>query len=355
MGGFLMRRTIVIILPVLLIGVLTYSIYKANWQNPFSDSFSGDLDDSEIHIRSFEDARALRQQALEFIWPGEKRLPTQLPDQVLKDTPSPFLETLENLGSVDRFTVSMRDGQFTSVSFLFHPQKELVPKRLMIFHQGHSGTLVERGGLDTIQFFLKRGYAVLTFYMPLRGPNLSPFWNDKKPSKHDYIFKYTPNPMAVFLQPVRVVLNSILNAENFSEVDMIGISGGGWTTTLYAALDPAIKNSIPVAGSLPIYMRNKYERDKRGDEEQVFNAMYRIVGYPDLYMLAALEPGRKQIQILNRQDRCCFKVASEPDYVALIQNQLSSISGGNYFFELDNYPGHMITDWALNRAEQYLQ
>ena len=85
-----MRRTIVIILPVLLIGVLTYSIYKANWQNPFSDSFSGDLDDSEIHIRSFEDARALRQQALEFIWPGEKRLPTQLPDQVLKDTPSPF-------------------------------------------------------------------------------------------------------------------------------------------------------------------------------------------------------------------------------------------------------------------------
>ena len=32
---------------------------------------------------------------------------------------------------------------------------------------------------------------------------------------------------------------------------MMGLSGGGWTTTLAAALDPRIDLSIPIAGSIP--------------------------------------------------------------------------------------------------------
>ena len=36
---------------------------------------------------------------------------------------------------------------------------------------------------------------------------------------------------------------------------MIGLSGGGWTTTVAAAIDPRVGLSIPVAGSLPFDMR----------------------------------------------------------------------------------------------------
>ena len=35
---------------------------------------------------------------------------------------------------------------------------------------------------------------------------------------------------------------------------MVSISGG-WTTTVYAAIDPRVTRSYPVAGSLPIPLR----------------------------------------------------------------------------------------------------
>ena len=44
-----------------------------------------------------------------------------------------------------------------------------------------------------------------------------------------------------------------------------------------------------------------------GDIEQFLPQLYRdIAGYPDLYVLGAYGKGRKQIQILNRKDDCCF-------------------------------------------------
>ena len=57
---------------------------------------------------------------------------------------------------------------------------------------------------------------------------------------------------------------------------MIGLSGGGWTTTLYAAIDPRVRLSFPVAGTLPDYLRLGRPGDK-GDWEQF---------YPDLYKVA---------------------------------------------------------------------
>ena len=85
---------------------------------------------------------------------------------------------------------------------------------------------------------------------------------------------------------------------------MVGLSGGGWTTNLISALDDRIKYSFNVAGSIPLYYR---ERGSIGDIEQYLPQLYRdIAGYPDLYILGAFGKGRKQVQILNRQDDCCF-------------------------------------------------
>ena len=45
---------------------------------------------------------------------------------------------------------------------------------------------------------------------------------------------------------------------------MMGKSGGGWTTTLAAALDPRISFSAPIAGSIPPGQRHGPGAD-RGD------------------------------------------------------------------------------------------
>src|SRR5438445_13772028 len=95
---------------------------------------------------------------------------------------------------------------------------------------------------------------------------------------------------------------------------MSGISGGGWTTHLYAALDPRIKESFPVAGSLPSYLRTgACGSFETGDYEQnpavssiVSHFYNNIASYLDLYILASYGEGRKQIQILNQYDACCF-------------------------------------------------
>jgi hypothetical protein len=39
---------------------------------------------------------------------------------------------------------------------------------------------------------------------------------------------------------------------------MFGLSGGGWSTTIAAALDPRITLSVPVAGSVPKFPTELY-------------------------------------------------------------------------------------------------
>jgi hypothetical protein len=100
---------------------------------------------------------------------------------------------------------------------------------------------------------------------------------------------------------------------------MMGLSGGGWTTTLYAALDPTIETSMAIGGTLPLYMRRCANRANipvppancnwgyDGDSEQTFPDTYKIAGYLDLYALSTHgRANRQQIQVLNRRDNCCF-------------------------------------------------
>lgn len=56
---------------------------------------------------------------------------------------------------------------------------------------------------------------------------------------------------------------------------MVGLSGGGWTTTDYSALDPRITLSLPVAGSLPLDV--PIGRSGR-DTEQYLAPFYDLAG-----------------------------------------------------------------------------
>ena len=56
-----------------------------------------------------------------------------------------------------------------------------------------------------------------------------------------------------------------------------------------------------------------------GDFEQRDPSLYQITNYLELYIMAGSGQDRKHIQILNKNDPCCFSVSSQPKYVDEIQ------------------------------------
>ena len=94
-------------------------------------------------------------------------------------------------------------------------------------------------------------------------------------------------------------------------VHMVGRSGGGWATTIYAALDWRIARSVSIAGTLPIELRlpDLDGRDDLGDWEQYGPHVLRLVSYQELYEAASgmgLDGSRRHVQIYNEYDECCF-------------------------------------------------
>lgn len=59
----------------------------------------------------------------------------------------------------------------------------------------------------------------------------------------------TGSPIKFFLEPTAETLN-YLKAQGYADFAMTGLSGGGWTTMLYSAIDPTIRQSFPVGRCL---------------------------------------------------------------------------------------------------------
>jgi len=168
--------------------------------------------------------------------------------------------------------------------------------------------------------------------------------------------------MKFFLEPVAVALNYLearAEADGFPayrDFTMVGLSGGGWTTTVYAAVDPRITLSVPVSGSLPLSLRSG---TSLGDQEQVEPSFYRLAGYTDLYVLGAHGRGRAQVQVFNRHDDCCFgqsAVGYDPvqtgmsydealrSYEREVRKRLQVLNSGAFRLEIDEVAmGHMIS------------
>ena len=280
--------------------------------------FAQVADDRHITIANPADVAAKRKALIDFIW-GLGGIPQDRLPKVEKDDLSP-IPALENLRRVDTLVIEMEAGQ---TGFAHHLIPKQANSRLVILHHGHAKTFADGAALDagygmqrTINGLLTHGFSVLAVYMPhqvsfktrVAGPP-----PDGAPMSHDEMFDRLRvergSVMKFFLEPVAVCLHYLetRSAEDdfprYEDFSMVGLSGGGWTTAVYAAIDPRVRLSIQVAGTLPLYLRFG---GSVGDREQSLAAFYRICGYPDLYVLGAHGPGRRQIQVLNRRDDCCF-------------------------------------------------
>ncbi len=141
---------------------------------------------------------------------------------------------------------------------------------------------------------------------------------------------------------------------------MAGLSGGGWATTIYAAIDPTIQCSFPVAGTIPLWLRSG---GSVGDREQFEPTFYSLAGYPDLYVLGAHGRGRRQVQILVRRDDCCFGQAQHDatasglayadamrSYERHVSAVLDRLKSGSFRLEIDETaPSHMISHHAIQQ------
>ena len=307
---------------------------------------------SLIKIDSKLDINQKRDFLIEYFWDvgsfQRVKDKSQLPEVEIKISDSSYKD-FQNLKRIDRLTVEMEYG-INSVSYLFIPEQS--NEKLILYHQGHGGDFLL--GKDTIQFFLDRNFTVLAMAMPLLGMNNQPVieidgLGEMKLISHKKLRLLEANnfnPMKLFLEPVQTNLNFLDKEYNFKRYSMIGLSGGGWTTVVYSAIDERISDSFSVGGSIPFYLR--VDSRDMGDYEQTNIELYKNVNYLELYVLGAYGDGRQHIQIFNKNDPCCFSGNGYETYEFVIKDKMSQLGKGTFQILIDDtHNEHKISNHTL--------
>jgi hypothetical protein len=325
------------------------------------------FDDREIRVKTPGDVINKRLEIIRAIWNTDK-IPDRSDVFVTADVPSP-LHPHKVVSRVDKIEIPVAGlDSVKDLAYLFVPV--IRNKRIIVFNPGHSSTLIDDDSHysrieATIIGLLEAGYDVLSVYMPhVQEESLDPDF------EFDHCKVYNtelgiPDPLPtyglrLFLEPTIVSLNFVQKKYKYMRVDMVGLSGGGWTTNLIAAIDNRIKYSFNVAGSIPSYYRFG---GSIGDIEQFVPQMYRdIAGYPDLYVLGAHGDGRKQVHILNRNDDCCFgqkqhdpSRSYDADLNLIEKNvveKLESLGDFDHYYLIidETSPNHQISEYALKNV-----
>ncbi len=302
---------------------------------------------SLIRIHDGRDVLALREALSQLVWGGDGFPAAIRPDRVDRNIDDRRYHTLSGLGRIDRLTTNMEFG-INSIGYHFLPVGET--NRLAIYHQGHRGDFEH--GIETIGALLGSGYAVIALSMPLLGLNNQPVVEIERLGRVEltthahmqYLNPSAGHPLRYFLDPIAAAVN-YASAEGYGELIMVGLSGGGWATTVYSALDPRIKRSYPVAGTLPVYLDNKI-----GDFEQSTPDLLETVNYFELYVMGSYGEGRKQMQILNLFDPCCSPGTAAGAYDRALVGKMNQLGHGTFeIFVDDTHYEHKISEAAIER------
>ncbi len=310
-----------------------------------------------IRIRDPADAERLRQAVIRVIW-GEAGFPdAAVPARIERnitigrDTPSSYLARLRHLASVDAYRSILEHG-LPAETYLMRAERP--NRKLVIYLEGHTGPFWLKGH-RAIEGFLAKGYDVLGISMPVytaaAKARIEPIGDWMITNHEDLAF--FDRPLAPFFQPVAEALNLILAGETYSDIYMMGFSGGGWTATVYAAIDPRVRKSYQVSATWPMYLRRypgeNHEKPRSWDHfEAVYPPLFETVNYPEIYVMAALGKGRRHMQVLTKYDACCFDGMGWTTYVDAVRERVSSLGEGAFSFHLDTtHAEHKLSHYAL--------
>jgi len=363
-----MSKKVIFLIIILFFGIFfygmavgTYKIFPYQYINMGNDMiFEENVDKShkydlleftsQIGINNENDVNDKKEKIINYVWKSSE-IHNSDPDLVEKNITDERFNDLQNLERIDRISIIMK-YDVNSIVYLFHPEKS--NNQLIVYHQGHSGGFIN--GKETIGKFLNSGYTVAAFSMPLTGMNNQPDIEIDNVGtirivKHDQFSMLEEknfSTMYYFLNPIHVTLNYIDENYNLENYHMVGISGGGWTTTVYSAIDSRISKSFSVAGSIPLPLR--VEKDNVGDYEQFNIEFYKIVNYPELYVMSSYGENREFIQIFNKFDSCCFSGTPNEKYENEVQNHILNLGNGKFQVIIDEtHNEHKISDYALER------
>ena len=339
------------VFPFDLIQSIKYSLQNNSEKEQNNISIYEDNIDSLIKINSKNDILDKRKNLINFIW--KNTIPYSSSISIDKNIKDDRYQNLSNLKSINKLNIEM-NYKINSISYLFLPENS--NNELVIYHQGHSGDFIS--GNDTIAFFINEGYSVLALSMPLLGMNNQPIidlneFGKMKFTNHRHLHLLESSdfsPVKFFVEPIGVSLNYLEKNYNFDSYHMIGISGGGWTTILFSAIDDRISQSYSVAGSFPMFMRS--DSKNIGDYEQMIPEVYSIANYLELYLMGSFGNERKLLLIYNEFDPCCYsgKLYEKYPYLEVISQKLNLLDNGEFDVIIDKSSNkHEISNVILDQ------
>lgn len=249
---------------------------------------------------------SLRIQMIRSLW-GRYSLPTQMAGV----TNASYNGTYKILNA--GLTAACKEITFTNTLFsykayLFEPN---TPNGKIVYYtDGHFTTATEGGHVPLLDSCLSRGYVVA--YIPMLGyfgstQYLTPISQIHTINPQAYI---SLHPMSHFYNGYVAIVNYCESHYSPSESIMMGLSGGGWATTVYSALDVRIDRIISMSGTQPSYVNwqtgfGDFEQGFSAVSPSIINSFYNESGgYLDIYTLCAYQ--RRYVQIQARYDPCCF-------------------------------------------------
>ena len=338
------------VFPFDLIQSIKYSLQNNHEEGKNNISIYEDDVDSLIKINSKNDIFDKRKNLINFIW--KNSVPYSSSISIDKNIKDDRYQNLSNLKSIDKLNIEM-EYDVNSIVYLFLPKNS--NNELVIYHQGHAGDFIF--GKDSIELLINEGYSVLALSMPLLGMNNQPTidlndFGKLKFTTHKHLnFLESSNfsPIKFFVEPIGVSLNYLDNNFDFNSYHMLGMSGGGWTTVLFSAIDDRVSESYSVAGSFPMFMRS--DSKNIGDYEQIIPELYTIANYLELYVLSSFGSERKLILVYNEFDPCCFSgnTYEKFPFKDVIENKITKIGSGQFNVIIDKGQNkHIISDEIIS-------
>ena len=309
--------------------------------------------DALIGIRDRSGADAVRTNIVKAIW-GPYGYPVKAqPDAVVRDFLNPsgdagaeacgwirarypklvcmldIYRKWRRLARLDQITVQITPDLVAKVA-VFWP---VAPKgTLVLFQEGYANTYHDQHRI--LEWLVAAGYTVAALNMPGYGDSVG-----MMPDMDD-------NPLRSFFTPPVVTINHVLAQGGVDRVAMVGLSAGGWITTALSAVDQRIRRSYSIAGVVPAYQ----QRGREWPLAQQYPPFVEAASILDLFVLGASPRERKQWQIYNRFDRCCYEGLRSLLWDAAVTDAVRRAGGGRFEVHIDEtHARHKISRWALDR------
>lgn len=117
---------------------------------------------------------------------------------------------------------------------------------------------------------------------------------------------------------------------------------------MIAAIDPRIRRSFPVAGTLPLYLQ-AFPPNRLGDWEEQDMTLLGAANMLEMYVLGGAGAGRGQVQVLNQFDGCCNRGVAALGYSAVVSDVVRSLGAGSWDLLLLPEHAHRIAPAAWDR------